>query len=190
MPVHRRWSASARLDHQFPLPLCHLWIHDWGLCHYWSVTGNLLPLHQWQATKVQDNINRTCQEQAVYHNCVSVGYLHLQVTDQHILYNVLIWLTSSFPHRGYGNGVFLTLAWLPQLDPALVPTSAPTTTSVVLFAPSYCLSSRYLSHVCLTQNSCPKPIFPFAGQVPVWLLPVCHSCHRNCRGQDGYLSKA
>ena len=39
MPVHSCGSVEAGLDHQLPLPLCHLWVHDWCIRHHCSVSG-------------------------------------------------------------------------------------------------------------------------------------------------------
>ena len=32
-------AAQAGLDHQLPVPLCHLWVHDWRLCHHCPLSG-------------------------------------------------------------------------------------------------------------------------------------------------------
>lgn len=53
MPVHSCWCAQAGLDHQLPVPLCHLWIYDWSICHHWALTGTATA---WQVTPVQQLI--------------------------------------------------------------------------------------------------------------------------------------
>jgi len=58
VPVHSSGSVEAGLDHQLPVSLCHLWIHDWRISHHCFVSGT------------------PCVKAPLHCQALSQGYLH------------------------------------------------------------------------------------------------------------------